>query len=184
MGKKIKLYHGTTYNIDTIDVTKGKPFKDFGAGFYLSPSEKHSLTLALRNKTIEAMRIKLRGIQTDVCAYIYTYEFDTDNQRELNVMEFPKANREWMRFVVSNRNAAARIHDYDMVIGPTANDDTRVAIQAFFAGAYGDTNSDEAIDILIKRIMPYQLPVQYFFGTQRAADLLVFKGRELLNGLD
>ena len=28
------LYHGTVYDIDEIDVTKGKGYKDFGKGFY------------------------------------------------------------------------------------------------------------------------------------------------------
>ena len=30
------LYHGTTVNIDCIDLMKSKPNKDFGRAFYLS----------------------------------------------------------------------------------------------------------------------------------------------------
>lgn len=30
------LYHGTNKAFDTIDLTKSKPNKDFGQGFYLS----------------------------------------------------------------------------------------------------------------------------------------------------
>jgi hypothetical protein len=81
-----------------------------------------------------------------------------------------------MRFVVQNRASEARIHNYDVVIGPTANDNTRVAIRAFFAGAYGDIQNDKAIDTLITLIEPENLPLQYYFGSVKAAALLRFKG--------
>ena len=40
MGNIIKLFHGTIYEFDKIDVAKGKPFKDYGIGFYTSHDEK------------------------------------------------------------------------------------------------------------------------------------------------
>jgi hypothetical protein len=155
----------------------GKPYKDFGAGFYLSPSREHSRNLALRNRQIELMRIRQRKKKSTINAWIYTYEFDLSRLNDLKFKEFHKPDGEWMRFVVANRNSVARLHDYDVVIGPTANDDTRTSIQAFFAGVFGDINSDSAINFLIARIVPYQLPIQYFFGTQRAANMLFFKER-------
>ena len=69
MGKKVKLFHGSIYKFDVIDVSKGKPFKDFGAGFYLSPSKKHSTNLALRNKQIELMRISRHKKSTDLLVF-------------------------------------------------------------------------------------------------------------------
>ena len=38
MPDMITLYHGTTHDFTVIDVQKGKPFKDFGQGFYLAES--------------------------------------------------------------------------------------------------------------------------------------------------
>ena len=32
----IRLYHGSTVDIDCIDLQKSRPNKDFGRGFYLS----------------------------------------------------------------------------------------------------------------------------------------------------
>lgn len=32
----MKLYHGSTVNIEKIDLDKSKPNKDFGRAFYLS----------------------------------------------------------------------------------------------------------------------------------------------------
>ena len=177
MGKIVKLFHGSIYKFDVIDVSKGKPFKDFGTGFYLSPSKKHSVNLALRNRQIEHMRISRHKKKAMVNAWLYTYEFDTDNLRNLKIKNFPEANAEWIKIVVSNRNSREPQHNYDIVTGPTANDNTRASIQAFFAGAYGDTGSDGAVNILITMMEPYKLPVQYFFGTKKSADLLVFKNR-------
>ena len=177
---KIKLYHGSTHKFDTIDVSKGKPFKDFGIGFYLSTSKKHSTNLAKRNKQIELMRINQHKKKTAVSAWIYIYEFDSDHLHNLKTKYFSHANAEWMKFVVSNRNKKKQQHNYDIVIGPTANDNTRASIQAFFAEAYGNINKDNTIDILIKMMEPNKLHVQYYFGSQKAVDLLVFKDRIII----
>ena len=180
MGKKIKLYHGSIHKIDTIDVSKGKPFKDFGAGFYLSPSKKHSTNLVLRNRQIELMRVSRYKKKMEINAWIYVYEFDSDHLSNLKIKNFPKADAEWMKFVVSNRNNSKPQHNYDIVMGPTANDNTRASIQAFFAGVYGNINSDSAVNMLIGMMEPHKLPIQYFFGSQKAANLLVFIDRVII----
>ncbi|MCL2814740.1 MAG: DUF3990 domain-containing protein, partial [Oscillospiraceae bacterium] len=43
---------------------------------------------------------------------------------KVTVKEFAAADREWMRFIVLNRESNSKIqeHEYDIVIGPTAND--------------------------------------------------------------
>ena len=40
------LYHGTTVDIDHIDLMKSKPNKDFGRAFYLSENYNQSLEMA------------------------------------------------------------------------------------------------------------------------------------------
>jgi hypothetical protein len=40
--------------------------------------------------------------------------------------------------------------------------------------------TDKAIDALLALVEPDNLPWQFFFGTQRAADLLRFKGRGII----
>ena len=179
MGTKIKLYHGSIHKFDTINVSKGKPFKDFGRGFYLSPSRKHSASLAIRNRQIEAMRVG-GAKKLKINAYLYIYEFDTAHMKDLKIKNFQQADAEWMKFVVLNRNSSKPQYDYDIVTGPTANDNTRASIQAFFAEVYGDINSDAAVNMLISLIEPHKLPVQYFFGSQKAADLLTFIERVIV----
>ena len=42
----MKLYHGSNILIDKIDLSKSKPNKDFGRGFYLSDNEEQALEMA------------------------------------------------------------------------------------------------------------------------------------------
>ena len=63
MANIITLYHGTIYEFDKIDVTKGKGNKDFGRGFYASHDIRHAERLATRNKFIEEERFALRGVK-------------------------------------------------------------------------------------------------------------------------
>jgi hypothetical protein len=178
--KTIVLYHGSIHLFDEIDVSSGKPFKDFGIGFYTSKSEEHAKNLALRNKSLEITRRRKIGANIDTKAWLYAYEFDLVNLGNLSVKEFCGADQEWMRFVVLNRINENKQHSYDVVIGPTANDNTRVTIRLFFAGAYGDIKSDRAINMLIDQIEADKLPSQFYFGSNKAAKLLSFQGRRMI----
>ncbi len=41
----IYLYHGSTVNIERIDLSKSRPNKDFGSGFYLSEDRQQALRM-------------------------------------------------------------------------------------------------------------------------------------------
>jgi hypothetical protein len=177
MGNIITLYHGTIYEFDKIDVTKGKPFKDFGIGFYTSQSEGHAVRLALRNRQIEERRLSKYSKPNTVTPWLYTYEFDLLEMDRLKVKEFATANREWVEFIVQNRLSNKREHDFDIIIGPTANDNTNATIDLYIIGIYGDPKSDFAINTFLELILPAVLPRQMYFGTDEAASLLMQKSR-------
>ena len=157
---------------DAIDVTKGKPYKDFGRGFYVTESRRHSSNLALRNKRIEIERY---GRKCE--AYLYTYELNISRLSGFNVKEFNDADLEWVQFVLANRKVRNRTHDYDAVIGPTANDDTMVVINAYLDEIYGKLGSDNALNTLLKNIEAENLPKQICFSTNESAGLLIPKGQ-------
>ena len=51
-------------------------------------------------------------------AYRYNLEFDdscVENPKDLKVKVFREADREWVRFVLMNRNSDRNNHDYDIV---------------------------------------------------------------------
>jgi len=110
--------------------------------------------------------------------WLYQYRFDGDKAAGLAVKEFTEADREWGRFITQNRNSKDVPHKYDIVTGPTANDFTNPTIQFYMSGGVGEVGSDTAIDELVRLLLPYKLPAQYFFATQRAVDCLTLVRKE------
>lgn len=169
----ITVYHGSTYLFEKIDVEKGKPYKDFGRGFYVTENPNHAKSLALRNKQIEFERYNRH-----VDVYLHTFEFDLyESKKKFNVIEFKGADLIWMQFVLSNRKVRERAHTYDIVIGATADDDTSVVLKAYFGGLYGDIDSNEAITTALKLIEADKLPPQIYFANNESTKFLKRKGR-------
>ena len=180
MPDMLTLYHGTTHDFAAIDVRKGKPFKDFGQGFYLAESYERTCNIAIRNRRIEENRLRVIGGETELPVFIYVYEFDMQEMNRLNIKRFAAADHEWLRFIIANRMNRTRQHDYDIVIGPTANDDTRASIRAVMSAANGAILSDTALNLLIEMLEPDNLPEQYYFGTNKAAAMLKLAERREL----
>ncbi len=178
------LFHGTVYDIDEIDVTRGKGYKDFGKGFYATSIKSHAESIARRNKRI--LEVREAKIQQRVPkykakiyrAYRYNLEFDDsciDNPKDLKVKVFTEADREWVRFILKNRDSDCSVHDYDIVIGPTADENTVTVINSYKEELVTTDYADEVLDALIKELKPENLPKQYFFGTVAAIQKLHFK---------
>ena len=164
----VVVYHGSTVAFDEIDVTRGKPYKDFGRGFYVTRVWSHAESLAVRNREFE-----IRRFGRSCSAYIHTFLLDLDRaMKELKFFEFKKADVEWMRFVLANRDTRARAHDFQMIVGPTANDDTSAVLKAYFGGFYGDVGSTHAIETALRFIEGDNLPPQIYFADNRVRDFL------------
>jgi hypothetical protein len=178
--KILTLYHGTTHLFDVIDVWKCKPYKDFGAGFYLSEVREQAVKLAFRNLAIEKLRFAALNRASNMSALLYSYKFSSDALKDLSVKKFPNADKDWVRFVVMNRTSAEKKHGYDIVIGPTANDNTRNSIDLFIGGYLGDKESDDAMNILLQLLKPQALPRQFLFASEKAAACLKLIRRDRL----
>jgi len=178
MDPKVILYHGTIYDFSSINVAMGKPYKDFGRGFYATAVYDHAKNIAFRNRLIEESRLERNGIRKTLPVFIYTYELNLENAGNLSVKIFDKPDKNWLKFVILNRTNDGRMHNHDIVIGPTANDNTRAALRTVTNMADGAILSDNAMDFLLVTLEPENLPTQYYFGSQEAAELLKFKRRE------
>jgi len=174
--KTITLYHGSVSFFEKPDANKGKPYKDFGKGFYLSQEKQNAINIAFRNKSIEESRNKRLGKTDNINAFLYTFELNPTSLIEYSVKDFPNADNEWLLFVLANRSSSDKSHTYDVVIGPTANDDTRASLRAYNAGAYGEQDSDEAMNILIHRLKVDKLPEQFYFSNNKVLSVLASKG--------
>ena len=152
------LYHGTNMAFSEIDLSRSKPNKDFGRGFYLS---------ADCNQAMEMASTKVDQLGTGKPTVI-EYEVDETHMGEMRVLRFDSYSEEWAKFIILNRNNAslAPAHDYDIVIGPIAND--RVGVQLW-------RYETQIIDLptLVHNLRYMKgITIQYFFGTERAIKLL------------
>ena len=172
------LYHGTIYELDSIDVTAGKGYKDFGKGFYATAVPSHAERLAIRNKSIAEKRQSFlknkKGIKIQpIKAYRYNLIFSEDTSG-LKVKMFESADKDWLRFILKNRKSDGCTHDYDIVIGPTADAETTTIINEYYDELEASGYSDEVCEKVIAELKPENLPKQYFFRTQEAVHTLSF----------
>ena len=81
---------------------------------------------------------------------------------------FEVADREWALFVMANRNRSGGEyhHEYDIVIGPVADDD----MERLF-GLYDMTIID--LEAVVAGLIYKNLNSRYFFATERALEYLV-----------
>lgn len=153
------LYHGSNVAIDKIDLNLCKPYKDFGRGFYLTDIQSQAEDMAIR-------RVKL----ADWGSLIVTaYEFDERllNDKSINVLVFPSVSVKWAEFVLNNRdvNHKGFTHDYDVVVGPVANDTVAFQLRRYLFGAI-------TLESLVKELEFKGLNRQFFFGTEIAISKL------------
>lgn len=102
----ITLYHGSNVRIESIDLGKCKPYKDFGKGFYLTDIEEQAVQMAVRRTRIAGV-----GVPT-VSAYRFDERFLDD--ASLKVKKFDSPSREWALFVLANRQGR-ELPAYDRV---------------------------------------------------------------------
>ena len=151
------LYHGTNTDFDKIDLTKSNKYKDFGQGFYLTDIRSQAEELA-------AKKSRLFG------GYPVVQEYEIDesllSSEELTVLRFNAPTTEWAEFIFKNRNRESNFtHNYDIVIGPIANDGV-----AYLLGRYEEGTL--SIEELSKKLDYKQLNSQYFFGTEKSLKFL------------
>ena len=151
----IQLYHGSTVNIERIDLQKSRPNKDFGRGFYLSADRQQAWRMGEFKALIE-------GGEPVMNTYLFDETVLTSG--ELRVLIFEGYTREWAEFIFLNRNnrSATPAHLYDIVYGPIANDRVGVQIGKYEAG-------DISLDQFLENLKYMKgITFQYFFGTERA----------------
>ena len=175
------LYHGSNVAIDEIDLSKSRPGKDFGKGFYLT-SDLLQARSFVKSSVLKAKRHGAVAMDQEH-GFISSFRFHLVDDG-LKIHTFQEADREWLWFIAQNRRskyAAAlgsrfqTISDSDIIIGKVANDQTNPVITTYLNGLYGDIFSEEAIGDAIKRLMPEHLVDQYCFLTDKAIQCLKFQ---------
>ena len=152
------LYHGTTVDIEQIDLSKSRPNKDFGRAFYLSTDEAQAIEMAQFKAAFE-----------ETAPVINVYEFDEALFGQFRCKRFEEYTAEWAHFVYDHRTEpnGRTLHDFDIVYGPIANDRIGAQIARFKQGYI-------TFEEFLKRIQYVKgITFQYAFCTQRSVGKLV-----------
>ena len=159
------LYHGSNVKVTKIDLTKCRPYKDFGQGFYLTDIREQANQMARRV-------VRMYGGKPWVSAFSFDY---TDlTQDEIKMLTFDLPCKDWALFVLNNRNRSFKLisdalcnqdNKYDIVIGPVANDDITYLFRVFASGLID-------IEALVRGLEYKTLTTQYSFHTERSLKYL------------
>ena len=124
----IKLYHSGYEEIREPDVHRGRRNADLGQGFYTTDKREFACRWAREKPGAEI--------------YVNNYELDPEG---LNIKKFSR-DEEWFRYVFSNRRSLPDyLSEYDVVIGPIANDTIFDTLGIMTSGYLSD---EEAMKLL------------------------------------
>ena len=152
------LYHGSNTAVGKPKIIKSQRFLDFGAGFYMTSDFEQARKWAVRT----AAR-REEGVAT-----ISVFEISDDYADKVKVRTFAKPDRDWLRYITAHRTGNPPADDYDMVVGPVANDQAIRTVNNYLKRYFPE-------DVAIKLLLPQKLKDQYLFRTEKALNLLVFK---------
>lgn len=151
------LYHGSNMEVRSPKIIKAKRLLDFGTGFYLTSDYEQAKKWAIRTTARRE-----EGVPT-----ITIYNIDENKFDELNVLNFNREDKEWLRYVSVNRTDKSARDNYDIVIGPVANDQAIRTVNNYLKGYFTE-------DIAIQLLLPQKLKDQYVLKTEKALSFLKF----------
>lgn len=158
MENELILYHGTNVKFDIVDLNHSKDKRDFGRGFYTTTIKEQASSWA------ENMFIRYGGEGK----YVMKFRLRLDESLGLKV--YCGLSKDWLTMIKNNRLLGEIQHNYDIVIGPVADDNTIRTVALYVAGIYSD-------DIAIDKLKSYQPHDQVSLHTQNALKYLEFIGR-------
>lgn len=155
----MKLFHGSTIIVEKPKLMETQRLLDFGKGFYTTTNQNQAERWAI---------IKQKRIQNQAQAIVSIYEMPKTvfSENLLNIQEYTKADELWLDFVFQNRKGTTA-HNFDIVIGPVANDTLYATLSLYEAGILTKPET-------IQRLKVHKLFDQVSFHTEKALSQLVF----------
>ena len=156
----MRLYHGSTFRVANPKVSFGRRETDFGKGFYT--------TMAYEQAVRWANLKKRRANNPKAKAVVSIFEFDEAllKSSKYDVLFYDGATQEWLDFVVGNRRGR-ELHQYDMVMGPVANDNLYATISLY-------ENGGLTAEAAVVQLKTYKLFNQLSFHSPKAVATLAF----------
>ena len=153
------LYHSSNVVVQAPRLLGAQRPLDFGLGFYLTSNLEQAQRWAKRTV----------ARRHDGTATTSVFEAEVPFPSNLKVLRFEQPDDQWLDIVVANRRRDKHFqNDYDIVIGPVANDQTILTINLYMEGLLQK-------EAAIAELLPQRLTDQYAFRTEAALALLRFK---------
>lgn len=149
----MKLFHGSTIIVEKPKLLETQRFLDFGKGFYTTTNQHQAERWAM---------IKQNRLHAKAKAIISIYQLSNTIflDKLFSIKKFTKADKQWLDFVFQNRKGTAE-HNFDIVIGPVANDTLYATLTLYEAGILTKTET-------IQRLKIHKLFDQISFHTSKA----------------
>lgn len=155
----MKLYHGSIIAVKHPSIRQGHSNTDFGKGFYTTIEYEQAARWA------RIRRERAGGGNAIVSMYLV--DDDILQREDLHIMAYNGATVEWLDFIVANRRNAPR-HNYDIVLGPVANDNLYATISLY-------ENGELSAEAAIVQLKTHVLFNQVSFHSPAAIALLRFE---------
>lgn len=160
------IYHGSDVKVDKPKILKSNRLLDFGIGFYTTSNKEQAIRWA--------EKVSLRNNSKN--KYLSTYHFNiTEAKEKLQVIEFTSPDESWLDFITDNRRGREINNEYDIVIGPVADDNVYSTVKLFETGVL---NKDEAIS----RLKVVKLFDQILFHSNKSLEFCLFSSYIDLGG--
>jgi len=159
----MRVYHGSYTEIRRIDLSKSKPQKDFGKGFYVTKFRHHAEAWA----KIIGKKNKTEGFVTEFDSIV-----ETDFAKSIcKIKHFENYDEEWLDFVVANRKKKgdSPAHDYDVIEGPVADDKVQFTLRAYL-------REEISKEKFLKMLSRHEETHQICFCTLNSLQLLDYVG--------
>jgi hypothetical protein len=159
---KLIVYHGSDQIIDDPKHNGGRNFSDFGLGFYVTTNIEMAKSWASRRNKKPA--------------YVNKYMLNTEGLTSLTF----DLDLYWLLFIAYNRglvineqikiileNKYSDINDYDVIIGPTADDRMFDTLSLFF-------NNNITLEHCLKALNSMDLDIQYNIKSNKGINAISF----------
>ena len=157
----MKLYHGSDCEVRVPDLAFSRGAVDFGRGFYLTSYVDQAARWARR-----------KSMRSHGAPILNTYDCNMQLLEEFAVKTFEVYDLEWLDFVCTCRKALEPSHNYDIIVGPVANDRVFEAVDMYFQELWDAQTTLDALAF-------FERNDQFCFASQHAIDkLLRFEGSQ------
>jgi hypothetical protein len=153
------VYHGSDSIVDNPKILASERLLDFGAGFYTTTNQEQAVRWS--------KKVKIR--RNTKSGFISVYDFNIKKaEKKLHIVQFNSPDESWLNFICSCRSGKPVNEEYDIAIGPVADDNVYTTVKLFETGVFDE---DEAI----RRLKVEALYDQVLFHTEKALTYCIFK---------